>query len=120
MHSSPSPDPDAPVLLVAWEEALGRVLDRTADFPKAHRHTFGLRLENLALDVHGALVRARWSSLPSKRGHLQDADMHLAVLRAVLRLAYERRFIARAPYEQLVRDLDDAGRQLGGWRRAIG
>lgn len=120
MQTHPSPDPEAPVLLVAWEEAVGRILDRTADFPKAHRHTFGLRIENLALDVHGALVRARWSNLSSKRVHLEDADMHLAVLRAVLRLAYERRFIARASYEQLVRDLDDAGRQLGGWRRSIG
>ena len=82
MQSDPSPDPEAPVLLVAWEELIGGLLDRTADFPKAHRHTFGLRIENLALDVHAALVRARWSGAAAKRVHLADADSHLAVLRA--------------------------------------
>lgn len=120
MQTSPSPDPDAPVLIVLWEEVVGRLLDRTADFPKAHRHTFALRLENLALDVHAGLVRARWSAAPAKRALLSEADAHLAVMRALLRLAYERRFVARAPYEQLVRDLDEAGRQLGGWLRSLG
>ncbi len=112
--------PDQPTLIVHWEAVVGRLLDRTADFPRAHRHTFGQRLENLALDVHGALVRARWSPRDDRRRLLADADMTMAVLRAVLRLAFERRYIAPGPYEALVREVDEAGRQLGGWRRALG
>jgi hypothetical protein len=111
--------PDAPVLLLHWETLLGSLLDRTADFPRAHRHTFAARLEGIALDIHVWLVRARWSSRMQKRELLERANAELAVLRALLRLSVDRRLLARGPYEQLVRDLDEAGRMIGGWLRAV-
>lgn len=120
MQPTPPAGPDAPVVLVHWEATLGKLLDRTADFPRAHRPTFAARLENLALDVHDALVRARWSAPPLKRQRLEEASASLAVLRSLLRLSFERRLVARAPYEALVRDMDEAGRMVGGWLRALG
>jgi hypothetical protein len=35
---------------------------------------------------------------------------------ALLRLSFDRQFIARGPFELLVRSADEAGRMLGGWR----
>lgn len=115
----PNRGPDAPVLLVHWESVVGALLDRTADFPKAHRPTFAARVENVALDIHERLVRARWSPREAKARLLDEANAELAVLRALLRLSFERRLLARGPYETLIRDIDEAGRMLGGWIRSL-
>ena len=37
---------------------VGWTLDRTADFPKSQRFTFGQRLDNLSLDCHRSCVRS--------------------------------------------------------------
>jgi hypothetical protein len=112
--------PDVPELLLHWERTVGALLDRTASFPKVVRFTFAARIEGLALDVLDALVRARWASGPEKRPHLVKADADLAVLRVLVRLAFERRYLARGGFEHVVRALDEAGRMLGGWRRQAG
>ncbi len=39
--------------------------------------------------------------------------------RTLVRLCFERRLLARAGLEQVMRNLDEAGRMLGGWRRLV-
>lgn len=110
---------EAPVLLVHWEETVGLVLDKTSRFPKSARFTFASRIDALVLDVLETLVRARWAARGDKAALLAEADGHLAVLRVLLRLAHERRLLARPGFEHLVRHIDEAGRMLGGWRRQV-
>ena len=107
-------------MVVAWEQLVGELLDRTARFPKVVRGTFAMRLENLALDVLEELVEARYASGHRKREALARADSTLARLRVLLRLAYERRFVDHRGYEFLARAIDESGRMLGGWRRQSG
>ena len=115
-----SSSPDEPVLLLHWEETVGILLDKTARFPKSARFSFAGRIDGLALDVLEALVRARWAPRESKARWLADADLHLAVLRTMLRLAHERHHLPLAGFEHLVRRVDEAGRMLGGWRKQVG
>jgi hypothetical protein len=110
---------DAPRLLVAWEQVVGQLLDRTAQFPKAVRFTFASRLDTRALDALECLVRARFSTRDDRLAALEEADAHFAVLRVLLRISYERRYLAPAAFEALVRAMDEAGRMLGGWRRHL-
>ncbi len=112
--------PDAPALLVHWERTLGDLMDRTAGFPRSARFTFASRLDGLALDVLDALVRARWADRTSKPPLLARADADMAVLRVLVRLCFERRLLARGGFEHVVRNLDEAGRMLGGWRKQVG
>lgn len=114
------PGPDEPVLLVHWERTPGALLDRTSGFPRAQRFTFAAPIDGLALDILEALVQARWARRAEKARLLAAADTDLAVLRVLVRLCFERRLLARAGFEQVVRDLDEAGRMLGGWRRQVG
>ena len=107
--------PDVPVVLVRWEAVLGDLLDRTRCFPKSARFTFATRIDNLALDLLEHLVRARWAPPDQKAVSLHQADLCLALLRVLLRLSYQRRFLSTRGYEHLARELDDVGRQLGGW-----
>ncbi len=113
------PAPEVPQLLVHWERTVGELLDRTAHFPKAVRFTFAQRIDGLALDLLDTLVRARWAPRTQTLALLVSADGTLAVLRAMVRLSFERRYLARAGFEQLVRALDEAGRMLGGWRASL-
>ncbi len=109
--------PEPPALLVHWEQTLGELLDRTARFPKAVRFTFAGRIDGLALDILDKLVRARWAPRSRTGELLQGADADLAVLRVLVRISYERRYFARNGFEHVVRQLDEAGRMLGGWRK---
>ncbi len=115
---TPVPD-EAPVLLVHWERTLGDLLDRSAGFPRAARFTFASRVDGLALDILEGLVRARWAERAEKVSLLAKVDADLAVLRTLVRLCFERRLLARAGLEQVMRNLDEAGRMLGGWRRLV-
>lgn len=119
MEVSPPTAPDEPILVVQWERTLAAILDRTAQFPKSERHTFAARVDGRALDVLEALVQARWASRREKGELLARADTHLAVLRVLVRVCHERRLLARAAYESIVREMDEAGRMLGGWRRSL-
>jgi hypothetical protein len=111
--------PPEPALLVAWERLLGELLDRTARFPKSVRFTFAARLDGLALDVLDRLVRARFAGVPERRRLLAEADGALAVLRVLLRVSHDRRFLDRGGLESLAVALDEAGRMLGGWRASL-
>ncbi len=108
-----------PELLVHWERTLGDLLDRTARFPKLVRFTFAARMEGLGLDVLECLVRARYAAAGEQDEQLARADGHLAVLRALVRLSHDRRFLPRSGLEVVSTNLDEAGRMLGGWRRHL-
>jgi hypothetical protein len=111
--------PQEPVLLVAWERLVGELLDRTARFPKVVRFTFASRLDGLALDVLDRLARARFASVAERRRLLAEADGDLAVIRVLLRLSHDRRYLDRGGLELLARGLDESGRMLGGWRASL-
>ncbi len=76
-------------------------------------------MDGLSLDILEKLARARWARRADKATLLADADADLAVLRVLVRLCFERRLLARAGFEQVVRNLDEAGRMLGGWRKQV-
>jgi hypothetical protein len=106
-------------LFVHWEKTLGDLLDRTMKFPKAVRFTFSGRIDGLALDVLEHLAEARYAAPPRKRDLLREIDGALARIRVLLRLATERRYLDRGGFEHVVRNLDEAGRMVGGWRREL-
>lgn len=108
---------DEPALLVFWEGVVGLVLDRVAGFPRVARYVVGARIEARTLDVLECLAEARYASGAHRSATLARADTHLAVLRVLLRLSHERRWLTMAQLELLARRLDEAGRMLGGWRK---
>ncbi len=110
---------DPPALLLHWERTVGDLLDRTRDFPKAVRFTFATRIDGLCLDVLELLAEARYADVRTRAALLRQADGRLARLRVLLRLAHERRYLARSGFEHAARGVDEAGRMLGGWRSEL-
>ena len=106
---------EVPPLFVLWEEMLDDLLDRTLKFPKVVRFTFSGRIDNLALDIFERVVEARYAPAGVKREALRHADLSLAKLRVLLRLAHKRRYLDHRGYEHVAERLDEAGRMIGGW-----
>lgn len=105
-------------LFVLWEQILSDLLDRTMEFPKSVRFTFTTRIDNLALDIMENVVEARYTSGPQKSLILRELDMSLTKMRVLLRLCHKRAYLSHGGYEHVMRNLDEAGRMVGGWRKS--
>lgn len=104
------------MVFVKWEAFTSWVLDHTARFPRHVRASFSVRIENLVFDVFERLVEARYTR--ERRGPLERANLDIQKLRLLLRLAHDKRYLDNRAFDKAMVDLDDAGRQVGGWLRA--
>jgi len=94
------------------------LLNHTGKFPKSHRFSVAVKLENAALDFIGltSVANTRQDKLPL----LKEADEALLKVRLLFRLSYEMRFINFTSYEHGSGKLAELGRLLGGWMKKPG
>ena len=94
------------------------LLNHTGKFPKSHRFSVAVKLENAALDfiAFTSVANTRQNKLPL----LRDADEALLKMRLLFRLSYEMRFINFNSYEHGSERLAELGRLLGGWMKNPG
>ncbi len=104
---------EVPVLFVHWERFLAWLLDRTARFPRRLRFTLTNRIDNLALDVFEGLVAARYER--QRIPILAKINLDIEKLRLLLRIARDRGFLDRRSFENASKEIDTAGRMVGGW-----
>jgi hypothetical protein len=88
-----------------------------ANFPREQRFLLGDRMQSIAMDVLENLIEARFSRINAKL--LKAANIGLEKLRHMLRLAFEFRYITMKKLEHASRLIDDVGRLIGGWLRAM-
>lgn len=117
----PAAQQAGPELLVLqqWEAFVGWMFHHTGKWPKAARFSLTQRLQNHALDVTEMLVEARYE--PRLRARLlHDANLRLERMRFLCRVALDARIEQPKGFESTLRQLDECGRMLHGWRIAIG
>lgn len=112
-------EPGKPPIYTVLVELTGWTLGRTTDLPKAHRFTFGQRLDNQTLDVLTLTVRAIYSATEDKKELLSEINLQLEVLRVLWRLVHERRWISAQQLLHVSGRLDEAGRMAGGWLKSL-
>ena len=106
------------LVLSHWESFVPWLLDHCGRWPKSARFSLTQRLENHALDVLELLVVARYQ--PRQRaGSLRDANLALERMRFLSRVARSRRFMSAKAFEKTMRDVDEAGRMIHGWRQTL-
>ena len=86
---------ETPPLYTVADQLVGWTLDRTADFPKSQRFTFGQRLDNLSLDCLQQVVRAIYSTGNQRHGYLSELNLKLEELRVLWRLVQQRGWITQ-------------------------
>jgi len=104
--------PELPAISAMYE-AFVASLPRLTNLPRAHRFTLGERLEKLQMDVLEALVRARYAK--TKADLLSSANVSLELCRLLVRALCDTRQVSVGLYEKWILELDDVGKQVGGW-----
>lgn len=85
-------------------------------FPRSQKFLLGDRLQKTALDVLDGLVEATYSR--NRRPVLSRVNLDLEKMRFMFRLARDLRYLDARRYEHAARNLEEIGRQVGGWLRA--
>ena len=89
------------------------LFNHTVKFPKSHRFSVAVKLENLILDFIEAIEIAnmRKNKLPL----LISADEKLTHFKTLFRLSYELQFVNLKSYEFGSLQSVELGKMLGGW-----
>ena len=113
------PTRQSPLFLKSYE-MLVWLLRHTSKFPKNQRFVMAKRMEEAALDFHDALLASARTRQPRRLlSGLHQADIYLERLKVYNRLASDLKLHALDQYAHLAERLDELGRLLGGWIRAV-
>ncbi len=94
------------------------LMHHTGKFPKSHRFTLAVRMENAILEFIEKIATANMRS--QKIPLLKQADECLTRLRLLFRLSYEMRFINLKSYKFGSESIVELGKMLGGWMKNPG
>ena len=86
-------------------------------FPRNRRFTLGERLESGLLGILELVVEAAYTK--NKRDLLRRANLRIAVVRHLWRLAHELKTIPTKRYAHGAKLLEDLGKQVGGWLKSV-
>lgn len=96
--------------LIVWSST------KLAAFPRKHRFTLGDRVMTCQLHILELLITAQFE--PARRAAaLRDANLGLEQLRYLFRLAKDLQCLTVKELEHASRQLVEAGRMVGGWRK---
>ena len=93
--------------------------ERIEKFPRHHRYSLGLAMENRLQQILALLIRAKYSTAQDKKRMLSDVNIELEVLRYQSRLALECRSLPIKSHGHTAKLLEGVGQQVGGWLRAL-
>ena len=103
-------------LLNRWLEFVKWLVPVVEGWPKKTRFNFGNRVVDLALDMVEDLTEAGYSR--ERIPILKRCNLRLEKLRLLLRLCHDLQYLAHRQYEHAMRELFQAGKMIGGWRRS--
>jgi hypothetical protein len=88
-------------------------------FPKNSRYTLGAKIDSSFLEVIELIIRASYSDKLRKLISLKSASLKLDLLKFFLQIAWEIKSLDNKKYILLSEKLDETGKMLGGWIRAL-
>lgn len=92
------------------------LIRHTEKFPRHHRYSLGLAMENRLQNILACLLRAKFSR--ARAGPLGEANLELEVLRFQIRLARDLGVLPVKSHGFAARSLTSIGAQVGGWMKA--
>lgn len=99
------------------------LIPRTTTFPREQRFVLARYIQDVALRFQECLIEA--GTLPKEKKQtkldwLNQADVELTKLRFHLRLCRDMNLLDSGQHQHVSRMLDEIGRLLGGWFKALG
>lgn len=89
------------------------LINHTEKFPRHHRYSLGVAMENELYKILSMLLRAKYS--PTKASILNDANIELEVLRFQIRLAKDLKVLPVKSHGYAAGLMQSIGAQIGGW-----
>ena len=85
----------------------------TEKFPRHHRYSLGIAIENRLQSILGLLLRAKYKR--EKGFVLDDANIELEVLRFQIRIAKDLKILPIRSHGYAADAMQSIGAQIGGW-----
>lgn len=85
-------------------------------FPKAERFVLGQQIESVALRITMGIMHANSEKIKIPR--LRQVSVELDMLRVLIRLAHDLRFMTTKQYGHASERITEVGRLLGGWMKS--
>ena len=92
------------------------LLAHIGKFPRQHRYSLGIAMENRLQRIMELLLRAKFAR--RKAEYLEDANIEMEILRFQLRLAKDLHALPIKSHGTAVGQTLAIGAQIGGWLRA--
>jgi len=89
------------------------MIPKISKFPRDQRFLLADRIENALLDVLELLIQANFSQ--KKRDILIKVNLKLDLLRFLMRLSRDLRYVNLACYDFFCQRTTEIGRMAGGW-----
>jgi len=93
--------------LILW------MLPKIANFPKDQRFLLADRIERILLDILEMLIEAVYSK--NKRELLIKVNLKLDILRFMMRIAKDMKYVNLNAYDFFCQSSIEIGRMVGGW-----
>lgn len=97
--------------LILW------LFPKIANFPKDQRFLLADRIERILLDILEMLIEAVYSK--QKRDILIKVNLKLDVLRFMMRIAKDMKYVSVKGYDFFSQSALEIGKMVGGWFKSI-
>jgi len=104
-------------LFVHWYKTLDWILLTIENFPKKARFSVASRLVDHSLDIIEFIVDAIY--MKNRIHSLDKINICLEKLRILFRISQDRKYITLKQYEFISKEINEAGKMVGGWRKKI-
>jgi hypothetical protein len=102
-----------------WESTCHRIFELTQRMPKSVRVSLAQRIESVSLDVLEQAIEATYLPPDLTRAELSAMRRALNRLQVLMRFAYNRQVLSFQAYEEVAYAIDQAGRMVTAWRKAL-
>ncbi|MCP4362190.1 MAG: diversity-generating retroelement protein Avd [Chloroflexi bacterium] len=112
----------SPIFVKTYDLLLWLV-PRTTTFPREQRFVMARYVQDVALRFQEYLIEAGTLPKANRKGkitYLNQADVELTKLRFYLRLCRDLELFDSGQHQHVSRMVDEIGRLLGGWFKALG
>lgn len=110
---------DSPSIVQKIKEGYLFWISIASHIPKNARFSIGARIEGKFLELLELSYIAYFTERESKHKKISECILILDVLKFLVNLSWEAKFIPHKHYEGLMPILNEAGRMLGGWKNSF-
>lgn len=101
-------------------EAQRWIFVKVNTFPKKQRFVLGQQIETSALVCLRLIIQANNLKSPDKTlAKLEDLNTELEVLRGLLRICFEMKFLSAKSLGYITKQIDEVGKMTGGWIKSV-